>query len=115
MEAMDKINGKIDRFRNKDDTTPLDSRIPPTIQHATAEICLEGADLLTQDALTQGDVPAADMLQRYGQIQAKLGEARLEFTRALSRKFIEPFSTYTGAYENVNVQSRIIPLLEAPD
>jgi hypothetical protein len=99
MDAMDNINAKFEEFRTKTKVR-TESRFPPTIQHATAEICLQGADLLSRDTT---DVPAADLLQRYGQIQAKLGEARLEFNHTLNRKFIEPFSTYVGAYDNANV------------
>lgn len=100
MDAIDKLNVKFDQIRNRPDSTRPEPRIPATIQHATAEVCLQGADLLSRDNI---DVPAADLLQRYGQIQAKLGEARLEFSRTLVRKFIEPFATYSGAYENANV------------
>jgi hypothetical protein len=100
MDAMDKLNVKFEQLRTKSEMRS-EPRIPATIQHATAEICLQGADLLSRD--NTADVPAADLLQRYGQIQAKLGEARLEFNRTLIRKFVEPFSTYVGAYDNANV------------
>ncbi|PJF18747.1 SIT4 phosphatase-associated protein family domain-containing protein [Paramicrosporidium saccamoebae] len=104
MDAMDNINAKFEEFRTKTKVRS-ESRFPPTIQHATAEVCLQGADLLSRDTT---DVPAADLLQRYGQIQAKLGEARMEFNHTLNRKFIEPFSTYAGAYDNANARLRAI-------
>lgn len=58
LDAVDKINVKIDRLRKKNDDSNAPERIPPTVQHATGEICLEGADLLSRDAILQGDVPA---------------------------------------------------------
>lgn len=103
MDAVDKINVRLDRLRNREPADEGAARIPATIQQATAAICFEGADLLARDAILQGDVPAADLLQKYGQIQSKLAEARQDFNRALQRKFIEPFSTYSGAYDNANV------------
>ena len=110
MDAMDKLNNRIEKFRNREATsdTGENSRLPITIQQATSEICLEGADLLSKDSFLPGDVPAADLLQKYGQVQNKLAEARLEFNRTLQRKFIEPFSTFQGAYENATVSNTLI-------
>jgi hypothetical protein len=76
--------------------------IPATIQAATAEICFEGAEVLSADRspFSLADAPAANVLQKYGHVQRKLSEAREEFNRTVQRKFIEPFGTYTGAYAN---------------
>lgn len=57
------------------------------------------------------DGRVVDLLQRYGQIEAKLGEVRLEFNHTVTRKFIEPFATYTGAYENASVVHRTLHVL----
>ena len=105
MGAMDKINTHIDRLRNREPDADSGTRIPSLIQHAASEVCLEGADLLARDAFSASEVPAANLFQKYGHIQAKLAEARTEFNRTVERKFIEPFATYTGAYENANVRS----------
>ena len=59
MDAMDKINVRIERLRNRPDAGPAElSRLPPTIQQATANICLEGAELLARDTVLQGEFPA---------------------------------------------------------
>ena len=56
---MDKINVRIERLRNRPDAGPAElSRLPPTIQQATANICLEGAELLARDTVLQGEFPA---------------------------------------------------------
>lgn len=60
MDAMDKINMKIDKLRNKGESTTGNgtTKAPVTIQHATSEICLEGADILSRDVILQNEVPA---------------------------------------------------------
>lgn len=66
MSAVDRINMKIERLRSQGDAHGADAppqprarvHLPPTIQHATAEICLEGADLLSADLSMPGDAAA---------------------------------------------------------
>lgn len=103
MEAVDKLGNQFERLRHRDAPSSPNLKTPTLIYQVTADICLEGAELLAKDSFLPGDVPAANMLQKYGQVQAKLAEVRQDFNRVLERKFLEPFGTYQGAYENVNV------------
>ena len=64
LEAVDKLNIRFDKMRQKENDNAFavngESRIPATIQQATAEICLEGAELLASNGLYQSgsDLPA---------------------------------------------------------
>jgi hypothetical protein len=60
MDAIDTLNVKFDKFRNRD-SVPSEPRAPLTVQHATAEICIEGADLLTRDSTLPSDDPAGTL------------------------------------------------------
>lgn len=84
---------------------------PATVQHAVAAVCLEGAHVLegssgAASGMLWGRWSDADEIEqftRYGQIMMELGHARMEFNEAAMQLFVEPFETYSGAYDVANV------------
>jgi len=103
METFEKL-----RTLNKEPLSPKSSS-PATIQHATAGICLETADLMAVDVGRNSRVDlsiandSADLFQRYGQIQAKMGDLRHEMGDLLRIKFIDEMARLAVVYDSANV------------